>query len=296
MIRCAIYTRQSVVRPNDTDFTSCDAQREACPELVRARAPDGWTALDERFNDVGESGATIERPALTRRLARVAAGGVDRVVVHRLHRLTRSVSDWTNLVGTFKRRGTALTILVGDIHLGDLAMSDLMLNVLGTFAEFEREIIGERLRDAPAALRRRGIRNAGRDLSLPFNASRCSEDRLRPFVRSTAPWLRRTPGWTHVFRVALQTPGGGGPRRTARTGRPAISAWPVHPQAGRILRRLARVAMMEAADHGCLDESAFVTEMASVQPAHRRDSRTQNSRSAVRSRGRGAVRWRMPSW
>ena len=60
VIRCAIYTRQSVVRPNDTDFTSCDAQREACLELVRARAPDGWTALDERFNDVGESGATIE--------------------------------------------------------------------------------------------------------------------------------------------------------------------------------------------------------------------------------------------
>ena len=102
MIRCAIYTRQSVVRPNDTDFTSCDAQREACLELVRTRAPDGWTALDERLNDVGESGATIERLALTRLLPRVAAGGVDRVVVHRLHRLTRSVSDWANLVGTFK--------------------------------------------------------------------------------------------------------------------------------------------------------------------------------------------------
>jgi hypothetical protein len=86
---------------------------------------------------------------------------------------------------------------------------------------------------------------------------RCSEDRVRPFVRSTAPRLRRTPGWTHVFRVAFQTPGGGGPRRTARTGRPVISAWPVHPQAGRILRSLARVTMMEAADHGCLDDSGF---------------------------------------
>ena len=168
LIRCAIYTRQSVARPNDTDFTSCDAQREACLELVGARAPDGWAALDERFDDVGESGATIERPALTRLLARIAAGGVDRVVVHRLDRLTRSVSDWANLVGTFKRRGTQLTIVSGDIHLGELAMSDLVLNVLATFAEFEREIIGERLRDARAALRSRGIRNAGR---VPFGYS-----------------------------------------------------------------------------------------------------------------------------
>jgi site-specific DNA recombinase len=185
VIRCAIYTRQSVVRPNDTDFTSCDAQREACLELVRARAPDGWTALDERFNDVGESGATIERPALTRLLARVAAGGVDRVVVHRLHRLTRSVSDWANLVGTFKRRGTALTIVVGDIHLGDLAMSDLMLNVLGRFAEFEREIIGERLRDARAALRRRGIRNAGR---VPFGYSSDPLSHQRLCSLRKRPW------------------------------------------------------------------------------------------------------------
>lgn len=167
-VRCAIYTRQSVARPDDPDFTSCDAQREACLELIRAHAARGWVPVEERFDDVGESGATIDRPALTRLLDRIAAGAVDGVLVHRLDRLTRSVRDWANLVGTFKRRGTKLTIVSGDIHLGDLAMSDLVLNVLATFAEFERELIGERLRDARAALRSRGIRNAGR---VPFGYS-----------------------------------------------------------------------------------------------------------------------------
>ncbi len=167
-VRCAIYTRQSVVRPNGTDFTSCEAQREACLELIRAHAPEGWIPIDERFDDAGESGATINRPALARLLERIASGEVDRVVVQRLDRLTRSVSDYAELVGTFKRRGTKLTIVVGDIHLGDAAMDDLVLNILATFAEFERELIGERLRDARAALRSRGIRNAGR---VPFGYS-----------------------------------------------------------------------------------------------------------------------------
>src|SRR3972149_803166 len=109
LIRCAIYTRQSVARPNDTDFTSCDAQREACLELVGARAPDGWAALDGRFDDVGESGATIERPALTRLLARIAAGGVDRVVVHRLDRFTGGGSGWGDPRGAVKGGGAGRT-------------------------------------------------------------------------------------------------------------------------------------------------------------------------------------------
>ncbi len=162
--RCAVYTRQSVARPND-DFTSCDAQRDMCLVRIRANAFQGWIVLEERFDDLGESGATMDRPALQRLLARVAAREVDRVVVHRLDRLVRSVRDWTEIVATFKRYGTQLTIVAGDLHLGDLAMSDLVLNVLATFAEFEREMIGERLRDARASLRSRGLRNAGR---VPF--------------------------------------------------------------------------------------------------------------------------------
>ncbi len=133
--------------------------------MVRAHAPEGWIPLEERFDDAGESGATTDRPALTRLLDQIVSDGLDCVVVHRLDRLTRSVADWAKLAGAFKRRGTKLVVVAGDIHLGDLAMSDLVLNVLATFAQFEREIIGERLRDARAGMRRRGLRNAGR---VPF--------------------------------------------------------------------------------------------------------------------------------
>jgi hypothetical protein len=116
-VRCAVYTRQSVARPNDTDFTSCEAQREVCHAFIRAHAPEGWVALYEPFDDAGESAATIDRPALERLLGRIASGRVDRVVVQRLDRLTRSVSDWAKLVGAFKRRGTELSIVAGDMHL-----------------------------------------------------------------------------------------------------------------------------------------------------------------------------------
>jgi site-specific DNA recombinase len=142
LTQCAIYTRQSVARAAD-DFTSCEAQRDACLALIRANASAGWVPIEERFDDAGESGATIGRPALERLLERIAAGGVDRVVVHRLDRLTRSIADWATLVGTLRRYGTQLTVVAGDIHLGDLAMSDLVLNLLATFAQFEREMIGE---------------------------------------------------------------------------------------------------------------------------------------------------------
>jgi DNA invertase Pin-like site-specific DNA recombinase len=165
LTRCAIYTRQSVARPNGSDFTSCDAQRDICLLRIRANALQGWIALEERFDDVGQSSATMDRPALQRLLERVAAREVDRVVVHRLDRLVRSVRAWTEIVATLKRYGAQLTIVAGDLQLGDLVMDNLVLNVLASFAEFEREIIGERLRDARASLRIRGIRNAGR---VPF--------------------------------------------------------------------------------------------------------------------------------
>lgn len=104
----------------------------------------------------------MDRPALQRLLDRVAAREIDRVVVHRLDRLVRSVRDWTEIVATLKRYGAALTIVAGNLHLGDVAMSDMVLNMLASFAEFEREMIGDRLRDVRASLRKRGIRNAGR--------------------------------------------------------------------------------------------------------------------------------------
>jgi DNA invertase Pin-like site-specific DNA recombinase len=193
--RCAIYTRQSVTRPGDEDFTSCDAQRDACLARVRANALEGWIAIEERFDDIGVSGATTDRPALQRLLERVARREVDRVVVERLDRLTRSVRDWAAIVGTFKRYGTHLTVVAGDIHLGDVAMSDLVLNVLATFAEFEREMISERLRDARAALRSRGIRNAGR---VPFGYS------ADPLSHQLVLQPERAPVVKRMFEMAAE--------------------------------------------------------------------------------------------
>jgi site-specific DNA recombinase len=175
-------TRQSVAR--DTDFTSSETQREACLALIHAHQSKGWVPIEEHFDDTGESGATMDRPALERLVERITGGGVERVVVHRLDQLTRSVADWSTLVGTFRRYGTELTVVAGDIHLGNLAMSDLVLNLLATFAQFEREIIGERLRDARAALRARGLRNAGRvpfaTLRIPSAISSPSNPSKRP--------------------------------------------------------------------------------------------------------------------
>ncbi|MHB8874021.1 MAG: recombinase family protein [Myxococcaceae bacterium] len=163
--RCAVYTRQSVARADGPEFTSCDAQHDACLAFVKAHAPEGWIAIDERFDDLGSSGATMERPALERLLNRVRIGDIDRVVVFRLDRLTRSVLDWADLISVFKRRGTQLSVVSGDLGLGELATSDLLLNMMAAFAEFEREMISDRLRDARAAHRRRGIRSGGR---IPF--------------------------------------------------------------------------------------------------------------------------------
>jgi DNA invertase Pin-like site-specific DNA recombinase len=165
VVRCAIYTRQSVVRPGDSDFTSCDAQREACREFIRQRADEGWIALSHRFDDEGESGATLIRPALGELLQWVEARAVDRVVVHRLDRLTRKVLDWAHLVARFREAGTELSVVTGNLHHGMFAAGDLTLNLSVSFAELEHDIIVARLRDAHAARRSRGLRSAGR---IPF--------------------------------------------------------------------------------------------------------------------------------
>jgi len=164
-VRCAIYTRQSVVRPATAEMTSCLAQRDLCEKLVRAHRMEGWAPLPERFDDQGFRGGTADRPQLERLLASVEAGEVDRVVTYRLDRITRSVSDWAKLVQCFRRHNVNLTIVQGEFAEGDLVTSDLMLNILAAFAEFESAMIGDRLRDAKAARRRRGLRTGG---LLPF--------------------------------------------------------------------------------------------------------------------------------
>jgi site-specific DNA recombinase len=161
-VRCAIYTRQSVARPETGGLSSCVVQRELCEEFIAARRMEGWIALPERFDDEGESGSTLERPALDRLLNRIEEGGVDRVIIYRLDRITRSLMDWVKLAETLKRHNVSLSAISGEgLDGADGALVQLMANMIASFAEFERDLISERLRDAKAAKRRRGLRCAG---------------------------------------------------------------------------------------------------------------------------------------
>lgn len=162
-VRCAVYTRQSVNR--ELDYSSCDAQREACEAFVGSMQYEGWELVDCRFDDVGVGGGSLERPALMRLVAAISSGLVDAVVVQRFDRLTRSVLDWSRLHELFERTGVELVVVAAGRDGMCSVMRGLMNNVLAAFGEFERELIGERLRDARAAKRARGLRSAGR---VPF--------------------------------------------------------------------------------------------------------------------------------
>ena len=151
--RCAIYTRKSTAAGLEQDFNSLDAQREACVAYI-GRQP-GWTLLDDRYDDGGFTGANIERPAFQRLLADIDAGKIDVVVVYKVDRLSRSLLDFAKLMERFGKAGASFVSVTQNFSTAD-AMGRLTLNMLMSFAEFEREMIGERTRDKIAAQRRRG--------------------------------------------------------------------------------------------------------------------------------------------
>lgn len=155
--------RQSVDR--ELDYSSCEAQREACEAFVGSMKYEGWDLVDDRFDDVGVGGGSLGRPALMRMIAAISSGQVDAVVVQRFDRLTRSVRDWARLQEFFERTGVELVVVAAGRDGMGSVMRGLMNNVLAAFGEFERELIGERLRDARAAKRARGLRSGGR---VPF--------------------------------------------------------------------------------------------------------------------------------
>ena len=138
------------------DFNSLDAQRESCEAYIASQKADGWLLIPERYDDGGFSGGTMERPALKRLLADVEAGRVDVIVVYKIDRLSRSMLDFLNLVELFERYGVTFVSVTQSFNTKD-AMGRMALNILVTFAQFERELIGERIRDKVAASRKKGI-------------------------------------------------------------------------------------------------------------------------------------------
>jgi len=154
--RCAIYTRKSSEEGLEQDFNSLHAQREACEAFVKSQAGEGWRLLKTAFDDGGFSGGTMERPALKRLLADIAAGLVDVVVVYKVDRLTRSLGDFAKMVEAFDAHAVSFVAVTQQFNT-TTSMGRLTLNVLLSFAQFEREVTGERIRDKIAASKRKGL-------------------------------------------------------------------------------------------------------------------------------------------
>ena len=154
--RCAIYTRKSSEDGLEQEFNSLDAQREACAAYLKSQASEGWRAIAACYDDGGHSGGSMERPALQRLLADVALGKVDVVIVYKIDRLTRSLADFARMVELFERH-TVSFVSVTQAFNTTSSMGRLTLNVLLSFAQFEREVTGERIRDKIAASKAKGM-------------------------------------------------------------------------------------------------------------------------------------------
>ena len=155
-MRCAIYTRKSSEEGLEQAFNSLDAQREACAAFVLSQKHEGWVVLPALYDDGGFSGGTMDRPALQRLLGDIRAGKVDVVVVYKIDRLTRSLFDFAKIVEAFDARGVSFVSITQQFNT-TTSMGRLTLNVLLSFAQFEREVAGERIRDKIAASKKKGM-------------------------------------------------------------------------------------------------------------------------------------------
>jgi site-specific DNA recombinase len=167
-MRCAIYTRKSTTEGLDSDFNTLDAQREAAEHYIRAQAHQGWNILPAHYDDGGFTGANTERPALQRLLDDVERGDVDLVVVYKVDRLSRSLLDFARLMERFDKTGVGFVSVTQNFDTSS-SMGRLVLNILLSFAQFERELISERTRDKIQAARRRGKWTGGQ-VSLGYRA------------------------------------------------------------------------------------------------------------------------------
>lgn len=155
-IRCAIYTRKSCEEGLEQSFNSLDAQREACEAYILSQKHEGWQALTNQYDDGGFSGGNMERPGLKQLLADISAGKIDTVVVYKVDRLTRSLSDFARIVESFDSKGISFVSVTQQFNT-TTSMGRLTLNVLLSFAQFEREVTGERIRDKIAASKKKGM-------------------------------------------------------------------------------------------------------------------------------------------
>src|SRR5471032_2126174 len=162
--RCAVYTRKSTEEGLEQAFNSLHAQRDACEAYIKSQAHDGWKLVKTAYDDGGLSGGNMERPALKQLLADIAAGRIHIIVVYKVDRLTRSLADFAKIVEVLDGHGASFVSVTQQFNT-TTSMGRLTLNVLLSFAQFEREVAGERIRDKVAASRRKGIWMGG---SIPL--------------------------------------------------------------------------------------------------------------------------------
>src|SRR5580692_6689661 len=154
-LRCAIYTRKSTEKGLDQEFNSLDAQREAAEAFIQSQRPEGWVLLPELYDDGGFTGANMDRPALIRLLQAVQAGDLDCVVVYKVDRLSRSLLDFTRMLSVFEKHSVSFVAVTQQFNTST-SLGRLTLNILLSFAQFERELIGERTRDKMSSARKKG--------------------------------------------------------------------------------------------------------------------------------------------
>jgi DNA invertase Pin-like site-specific DNA recombinase len=213
-LRCAVYTRKSTDEGLDREFNTLDAQRDACEAYVASQRAEGWTLVRDHYDDGGFSGGNLERLALQRLLRDIEQGRVDVVVVYKIDRLSRSLMDFSKLVETFEAHGVTFVSITQSFNT-TTRMGRLTLNILLSFAQFEREVIGERIRDKFAASRARGMWMGGkvplgygvRERKLIVNEGEAET------VRRVFELFLATRSGTEAARV-LQQEG-----RTSKTGR-----------------------------------------------------------------------------
>jgi site-specific DNA recombinase len=182
--RCAIYTRKSTEHNLDLEFNSLDAQREACEAYIKSQAHEGWRLIPDHFDDGGLSGASLNRPSLQRLLDDVRDGKIDIILVYKVDRLTRSLADFAKLVELFDQHGVSFVSITQSFNTTS-SMGRLTLNVLLSFAQFEREVIGERVRDKIAASKRKGLWVGG-----PVPLGYATEDKKLVVVPAEAKIVR----------------------------------------------------------------------------------------------------------
>ncbi|TWU50588.1 DNA-invertase hin [Rubripirellula tenax] len=208
-MRCAIYTRKSTEEGLEQEYSTLDAQRDAAEAYVASQKHEGWEVIPKSYDDGGFTGSNMERPALQRLLADIAAGEIDCVIVYKVDRLSRSLLDFTKIVETFDQHGVSFVSVTQQFNTST-SMGRLVLNVLLSFAQFEREMISERIRDKVAASRRRGKWSGGMPLlgytvkNTKLLVDETEADRVRQIFnlyieyRSLLPVVKelRQRGWT----------------------------------------------------------------------------------------------------